>query len=224
LSNAPQPPATADNSLARYLPLWEIISVTSSALIAEWSMRSFFGKGSLVAVIPIVLALSFMLYSHLQRREGLYDLGFRFDNFLPALRLVALPTLFAVVLVIVGSWYVSDALSLRPFRSRLLLVPLWALFQQYGLQSFMNRRAQLFAGASWWSAALVGVVFAVLHIPSPLLITLAFIGGIVWGRIYQKQPNLFALAISHAIVSLSLSLLFPADSTYLLRVGFRYFG
>jgi membrane protease YdiL (CAAX protease family) len=74
------------------------------------------------------------------------------------------------------------------------------------------------------SILLVGIVFGLLHLPNPLLTVLTLVGGVLWAAIYQRQPNLFALAVSHTIVSITLALTLAQDVFYNLRVGFKYFG
>jgi membrane protease YdiL (CAAX protease family) len=214
-----------NESLSKGLALWEIVSVVTSALIAEWAIQTLAGGARLIGAIPIFLAIGLMLFSHRVRHESLREIGFRFDNFAAAIRLLILPTAVAVVVILVLNWQLSSGnFSLRPIRPRLLLAPFWALFQQYGLQGFLNRRAQLVLGVGWKSALLVGIIFSVLHMPSPLLVGLSLVGGFVWAWIYQRQPNLFALGLSHSIISLTLSLTIPLHLTDLLRVGFRYFS
>jgi membrane protease YdiL (CAAX protease family) len=98
------------------------------------------------------------------------------------------------------------------------------LFQQYALQGYINRRAQIIFGTGWASASVVGLLFAVIHLPNPVLFALTLAGGTIWAFIYQRTPNLFALALSHAVVSVTVALLFPPEWINSLRVGFKYFG
>jgi membrane protease YdiL (CAAX protease family) len=205
------------------LALWEIASVVTSCLLVEWVVSSFVGRSKIVAAVPILLAVGFMFYSHRQRGETIQEIGFRFENLLHACLLLLIPTaLFVFTITVV--WITRYATFQTPWRDRFLLLPFWALFQQYALNGFINRRAQLVFGKGAKSVLLVAIVFSLLHLPNLQLTILTFIGGFVWAAIYQRQPNLLALALSHSICSITLALTVAPKLLDSLRVGFKYFG
>lgn len=209
---------------SRGLALWEILSIVTSCLLVEWVTFSFAGKSKLVAAVPVLLAVGFMLYSHREHGETAEEIGFRIDNFLAACRLLLVPTAAVVILAIGLTWITQQSIFLAPWRNRFLLLPLWALFQQYVLNGFINRRAQLALGKGLKSILFVAVVFSLLHFPNPLLAVITFAGGLIWATVYQRQPNLLALALSHALSSLALALTVSPKLLDSLRVGFKYFG
>ena len=206
------------------LALWEIVSVVTSCLIAEWVVLGFAGRNKLVIAVPILLALGLMAFSHRERGESLHDLGFRANNFLASCRLLLLPTAVAVLAIVATGWFTSHAIFAGHFRARYLSLPLWALFQQYILNGFINRRAQLAFGKGLKSIAVVAVIFGLLHLPNPFLTVATLLGGLIWAAVYQRQPNLLALALSHTVSSLALALSISPDLLNSLRVGFKYFG
>jgi len=214
----------------RALASWEIASVVSSILIAEWILSAVIGRSKLVVAIPIGLAFVLIIGSHRLRGETLRELGFRFDNFLRAGKLLVLPMLITAVLcLLVGWWFGGEVNFLRwhtgrPIVAQLVLGFGWGLVQQYVLQGFINRRAQIIWGQSWLSVLLVAIVFGGLHLPNPWLSFVTFAGGVIWAAVYQRAPNLFALAVSHSLMTWVLVSTLPASALNHLRIGFKYFG
>jgi len=212
------------DGIGRSLPLWEVASVMTSCLIAEWAVLVFVGRSKLVIAVPVSLAFGLMLFSHRERGETVRDVGLRGDNFFASCRLLFFPTALAVFVVLGFGWVTSQSSFGAPWRWRFAALPLWAFFQQYVLNGFINRRAQMALGAGWKSIALVAIAFGILHLPSPLLALLTLVAGAMWAFIYQRAPNLYALALSHTALSLTLALTMSPRWLNGLRVGFKYFG
>jgi len=63
-----------------------------------------------------------------------------------------------------------------------------------------------------------------LHLPNPWLMAATFLGGLIWAAVYQRAPNLWALALSHALMTWVLISTLPAAALGGLRVGYKFFG
>jgi membrane protease YdiL (CAAX protease family) len=211
------------------LAAWEIVSVVSSVLLAEWVVFSVGGGSQLLLLVPVAFAFVLILASHRLRGESAREVGWRLDNFLEAVRLLALLLTAPALLLLAFGWLNS---TLNPVRwgggLSILGMPtlgvLWGLLQQYALQGFINRRAQILWGRGWVSVFVVALVFGGLHLPNPLLALATFAGGLVWAYVYQRTPNLLALGLSHGLMTWVLISSLPPASLYNLRVGFKFFG
>jgi membrane protease YdiL (CAAX protease family) len=211
------------------LALWEIVSVTSSALIAVWAVLALTGGSRVMMAVPITLAVGFIICSHRLHGESAHDLGWRTDNFLQAMRLLVLPMLIATGVMVSIGWYLGSLRFALPVnRWAILWMPVlgvaWGLLQQALLQGFIHRRAQMVWGQRPLSIFVVAVIFALIHLPNPWLALATFVGGIIWSRVYQRAPNLLALGISHGLMTWAVITTVPQIALHGLRVGFKYFG
>lgn len=213
-----------DGSLA----LWEIVSVTISCLIAEWVITAVAGGSNVLIIVPVIFAFGFMFWSHRLRGESLKEIGFRLDNFGKAIRLLILPMVVGSA-ILIGIGYFYGSVDFFRWRGGAILgMPLlgiaWGLVQQYALQGFINRRAQIVWGPGPVSILVVAVLFAAFHLPNPALMAATFVGGLVWTTVYQRAPNLFALAISHGLMTWILISTAPSSLLHGLRVGYKFIG
>ena len=216
---------------SRSLAACEIASVAASALVCEWAVIAAVGFDNLWHAAPAGLAFALMIYSHRLRGETPRELGWNVSEFWPALRLLLVPMIAgSLLLALVGRLWLGASFRVAGGRAgwAVLGFPVWGLawglLQQYVLQGFVNRRAQILFGRGRRSVLLTASVFALLHLPNPWLTAATFAGGLLWAWVYQRAPNLFALALSHALMTWALVSALPDSALRGLRVGFKYFN
>jgi len=206
----------------------EIAFVILCVLIAEWAIIPIFGRNKTIGMIPIAIVFLFGYLSHRARQESARELGFSRHNFLRAFRLLvywmipAAAVLFAIGWT-AGNLHFSHPRSWSMFALGQFWLFLWALMQQYALQAIVNRRTQEFLGRGGASILAVALVFAALHLPNLWLTVATLAGGILWAAVYQRAPNLYALALSHSIMTTVLASSISPVVLHGLRVGYNYF-
>jgi membrane protease YdiL (CAAX protease family) len=236
IETAPGPPTAADRAeLApahavlslRAVSALEIASVITSVLLTTWALIPLQPRPAWLIAAPGLLAAGLMIHSHRVRGEGWRELGFTTRHFGRALRLVLPPTLaacgvFALIGYLTGSFHRTTH-----FWSNMLFVPVWALVQQYVLQGFIYRRLRevLATGANRPGRATLcaAAIFALVHAPNLSLMTLTFLGALIWSWVYERAPNLFALGLSHAAISLMLMTALPSWLLESMSVGYKHF-
>ena len=213
----------------RALAAWEIVAASTSALAAEWVVGTLAGRGRLLLLIPVTTAVALMLLSHHVRGESAREIGWRLDNFAEAARLL-LPPMLAVSALLVGLGWYAGTLDFGRWQGgqSILGVPglslVWGVLQQYALQGFINRRAQVALGRGALSVLLVALLFALFHLPNPWLTFATFAGGLLWAYVYQRAPNIIAVGLSHSLMTWVMISSVPPGALHNLRVGFKYFG
>jgi membrane protease YdiL (CAAX protease family) len=213
----------------RALAGWEIVAATTSALAAEWVVGTLVGRGRLLLLIPVTTAVLLMLLSHRVRGETAREVGWRLDNFREAARLLLPPMLFVSALLVGLGWY-AGTLDFGRWEGgqSIMGVPglslVWGPLQQYALQGYINRRAQVALGRGALSVLLVALLFALFHLPNPWLTFATFAGGLLWAYVYQRTPNIIAIGLSHSLMTWVMISSVPPGVLHNLRVGFKYFG
>ncbi len=198
------------------LPAWlaEVLRLDSSA---RWRPRWDY------LVVPVLFA--WVSLSTWRSWPGAAALGLSPRNFWAACRGLVLPTLagLALVLAIGAAWGQPPSEVFRagsPFWKRLIPIP--AFFQQLVIQGWFHRQLMPWLGRGRRTAAVLTVYFVLLHAPNPGLMLGTLVGMYFWARSFQRHPNLYALALSHALLSAALMGAFPKALLPSVSVGLRF--
>lgn len=214
----------------------EVISILVSILIVLWGIAPQTPRLRLVMAIPLILSLALMIHSHWVRREGPALIGLTLNNFWRAVGLLLPPMVISATILIwigvkSGRLQGADAIL-----SGLLPLVVSGVAQQYLLQGFVHRRIRISIGSisrdgsvkteprlSATAAILTASCFALVHAPNLTLTILTFLAGLIWSLIYQKAPNIYAIGISHGLMSLLVINTLPSWMLHSLSVGYKHF-
>jgi hypothetical protein len=98
---------------------------------------------------------------------------------------------------------------------------IWALAQEFILQCIFYLRLESLVGSRRAVLAAAGL-FAVAHIPSPLLTMLSFFGGVLFCEFFRRWRNLYALGIIHGALGLTIARSLPDHWLHHMRVGIGF--
>jgi len=187
-----------------------------------WTWNGIF-KAGIYVVSAAVLGLA--VVSAVVRKESLRDIGIRLDNLGRALAEAVMLTIIpAASMLAAGMMMGTVRPDWRHTVSHFPYLVFWGFLQQYVLQGFVHRRLNLVVGNRVAQELLTAAFFALCHLPNWRLMLGTFAGGWMWAFLYRRNPNLFALAVSHAIGSAALSIAFGPGLLHGMKVGRGYFS
>jgi len=99
---------------------------------------------------------------------------------------------------------------------------IWALFQQLLLQGYFLGRALKIIPNPNLAALLAAAVFALAHLPNPVLTPLTLVWGLTACLVFIRSRNVYPLAIAHAVFGICVAITVPASILHNMRVGLGY--
>lgn len=109
-----------------------------------------------------------------------------------------------------------------PFPAHVLEYALWALMQQFILQIYVLLRLLRLGLTRPLAVAVAAILFAIAHIPNPVLVLLTLIWGVVSCLLFLRYRNLYTLALAHGILGMCLAVTVPDALLHHMRVGIGY--
>ena len=171
------------------------------------------------ALVGVVAVLLFVLVD----RPSVRRMGLGLPTTFGATLVLAVSFSTAIFLIFMVHW-AGGEIPANPTWPNLHLASayfLWALLQEFILQSFFFTRCEELFGASRavWVAA---TLFAVAHVPSPLLTTFTFIGALFFCSMFQRYRSIYPIAIVHGLLGLTIAMTMPDVLLHHMRVGIEY--
>lgn len=99
---------------------------------------------------------------------------------------------------------------------------LWTFIQQFLLQGFFLLRLLRLLPTPKMAALAAATLFALAHIPNPILAVATLVWGFAACLIFLRYRNLYPLAIAHAIFGVTIAIAIPGPVIRNMRVGLGY--
>lgn len=212
-------PSKGPRSAVRVLATAEVVLIVGLIFLIIWVVKPLGWRNLDLSLRALVAGL--LLASPWFHHDSRARLGLRFDNFWSALVGVLRFSLVAAGLAIGAGFFLKSIDPPRNAAIELAYYFAWAIAQQFALQSVILRRLEdvgLGAGAPLAAAAL----FSLVHAPNPGLLILTFLGGLLWCSTFRRNPNIFAVALSHAVLAVVVVSVLPPAATGDYRIGPAY--
>lgn len=99
---------------------------------------------------------------------------------------------------------------------------LWAIIQQWIQQNFFFNRFEQLTSRGLLATFAAAALFAVAHLPNPVLVPVTFLGGWALSEIYRRYRCVVPLGIAHGVVGIAIALSVPDSIQHHMRVGLGY--
>lgn len=197
--------------------LIELTGIYTLILLVIWTPHPWqWGLWGVASVcVASVIAVSF---------DGWRTMGLCTKNLWCSLWVVALAMVLAVALVMAAEYQHTLRLPASPtlFLRHYGWYALWAGLQQVILQCvFLSRTLRLIPN-TLAAAGLSAGLFAIAHLPNPVLTAVTLICGLASCLFFVRYRNLWPLAIAHAILGIAIAVAIPGNRDHNMRVGISY--
>ena len=169
-------------------------------------------------------AFATILVTTLLRREDLTTLGLGLRGFAASLWIVGTALATGVVTI----WAAFRLHTLHSLFGRAPLLAhvwgyfVWAIMQQFLLQSYFLARCLRLTSSRWLAVTSVALLFAIAHIPNPILTVATFVWGICCCMLFLHYRNLYTLGLAHGVLGICFAVSVPNHVHHHMRVGMGY--
>jgi len=186
-------------------------------LLVMWTPRPY---QRALYLVPVLWIADFTWLSF----KGWREMGWRQANLLRSFWVVGVAAAMAAISVAISARLGTLHAPASPF----LLVKtywgyaIWSYEQQFLLLDFFLTRSMRMFSKPIHAACAVAAVFALAHLPNPVLVPMTALWGFAACLIFLKYRNLWPMGLAHAIFGICVAVAVPAHLTHNMRVGLGY--
>jgi len=213
----PLPSQVQSKPLARWVSILEVFAAWGLIEATTWT------HGRTQSELFWISA-AFIFVSTIARRPRLRDLGLGLHGLRSTLWVIPAAIAISGIAVLIAQRLgtLHPLFGVIGIATHSFAYFIWAIVQQFILQSyFFVRLEQLLS--SRLTAIASTVLFTLVHIPNPVLMSVCFFAGWAACEIFRRQRNIYCLGVAHAILGLTIAVTVPNHIQRHMRVGIGYF-
>jgi membrane protease YdiL (CAAX protease family) len=134
----------------------------------------------------------------------------------------ALAAVAVVIAKLLGTFHPLPRSGNFPLNFRMGGYLVWSFLQEFMLQIYVLTRLLRLLPRRSVAIATAALLFAVAHIPNPVLVVLTLVWGLIACSLFLRYRNLYALGLAHAILGLCVATTVPDALHHHMRVGLGY--
>jgi membrane protease YdiL (CAAX protease family) len=174
--------------------------------------------------IVYFIAAAFIVVAIWLSHPGQAALGLRPKNFLRSGWIVGAALLAAATSIAIAAKMqtLHAPSSSSMFFRRYAGYILFAFVQQSLIQGFFLPRLLRAVRSPHTAVLAVAAIFSLAHLPNPILTVITFVWGLIACTLFLRYRNLYALAVAHAILGVTVAMSVPGPVIHNMRVGLGY--
>jgi hypothetical protein len=195
----------------------EIAVAYGLILAVEWTPRP-------LQRVLLVVAAAGVAFIAFRSFDGRQAMGFRTTNLGRSFWILGAALALAALGIAVALRMQTLLLPAGPiaFAASYSAYTVWSGVQQFLLQSvFLSRFLRLIPNPAL-AALLAAALFAVAHLPNPVLTPITLLWGFAASLLFVRYRNIYPLMIAHAILGIAVSMSIPGPVDHNMRVGLSY--
>ena len=171
-----------------------------------------------------LVALAWVIWATVRSFDGWRAMGWRVTGFWRAAWV--LPTAIALSAgAIAGAFYLGTfhaPPTALQFLQRYGGYAIWSFLQEFLLLNFFLLRLLRLVSGKHLAAFAASSLFALVHLPNPVLTPLTILWGYASCLIFLRYRNLYIPAVAHAILGITIAITVPGPVDHNMRVGLGY--